>query len=104
MALDSTAFFKSGVTPSSFTFTGSYNKPDVTSTVPYIMASNAGDTVKPLSGTAVGEVATLVFDIATGAAIPVKGDFILTGISVAEAVQGVPYLVGVTMDFDISYK
>jgi hypothetical protein len=104
MMLDATAFFKSGVTPSSFTFTGSYNKADATSTVPYIMISNAGDTANPLSGTATGEVATLVFDIATGAATPVKGDFILTGISVAEAALGVPYLAGVTMDFDISYK
>jgi adhesin/invasin len=105
MALDTTtAFLKSGVTPASFTFTGSYNKPDSTSTVPYVMVSNAGDVSDPLVGTAIGEVATLTFDIAAGTATPAKADFVLTGASIAEAAVGVPALAGVSMDFDISYK
>lgn len=105
MALDTTtAFLKSGVTPASFTFTGSYNKPDNTSTVPYVMVSNAGDVSDPLAGTAIGEVATLTFDIAAGTNAPGKADFVLAGTSIAEAAVGVPALAGVTMDFDISYK
>ena len=104
MALDATAFYKSGVTPAGFTFTGSYNKPDASSTVPYVMVSNVGDLTDPLAGTALGEVATLVFDIAAGTPTPQKTDFVLTGVAIAEAAIGAPALNGVTFDFDISYQ
>ena len=95
---------KSGVSLSSFTFVSSFNKPDTTSAVPYVMVSSLGDTSDPLAGTAVGEVATLVFDIAAGTATPAKADFVMVDAKVVEAAVGAPVLTGVSMDFDISYK
>ena len=103
-ALDAAAFLKSGVTPNSFTFVGSFNTPDASSSVPYVMVSNLGNTSDLLMGTAVGEVATLIFDIAAGTSAPTKSDFVLTGATIAEAVVGVPVLSGVILDFDISYR
>ena len=57
--LDASSFFASGVTPISNNLLGSFNFPDVTSNLPYCMLASLGNT-----GTPVGQVATLVFDLA----------------------------------------
>ena len=102
--LDAKAFFASGVTPATYTLLASYNKPDVASLRPYLLVGTLGNTSNPISGTDVGEVATLVLDIAPGAALPNKSSFTLSAPLVAEAAVGAPELIGVTFDVELSFK
>ena len=103
-ALDSTAFTKSGVTPSTAVFSGSFNPADATSAVPYLMVSSLGDPSDPTNGSGLGEIATLTFDITSGFTAPVKSDFVISNFSAASAESGAPPLSGITMIFDLVLK
>lgn len=108
IALDSAAFFPSGVAaPSAFSFTysGTFNVADSTSTTPYLLLASLGDTANTANGmSAVGEVATIVFDIASGAALPTKSSFVLSNKTVASTAAGGIALTTVDLDFDLTLK
>jgi len=104
MTLDATAFFASGVTPPTYTLQGSYNMPGSASVHPYLLVGAAAGSSDLLAGTKVGEVATLVFDIAPGAALPKKSSFPLSEPIVSEAAAGAFELKGVTFDVELSFR
>lgn len=93
-ALASTAYYASGVTPSGVTLQGSFNPADASSTTPYLKLASLGNTASPTTGTGIGEVATIVIDLGSGAA-PTAGDFVLLEEVIAQAAVGAPQLTGV---------
>ena len=107
-ALDKTAFSQSGVadpTTFSFTYSGTFNVADTTSTLPYLLLASLGDVTDATNGmSSVGEIATIVFDIASGAATPTKSSFILSNKSVASTAAGGVKLTTVDLDFDLTLR
>lgn len=99
--LDSSSFYASGVTPATFTLSGSYNDPDTNYPVPYLVLASLGDTSNPANGTLTGEVATVVLGLAAGAPQPAKTDFALVETLISKAAVGSPVAPGLNFDFDL---
>ncbi len=107
ISLDKTVFYQSGVADASFSFTysGTNNSADSTSTLPYLLLASLSDVSDATKGmSSIGEVATIVFDIVAGAAVPSKSSFVLSSKNIASTAAGGVKLTTVDLDFDLTLK